>query len=116
MSDDYADVGHSNFTWMKEGTEHDPVHDSFYGKHTYEVEPQGLHAPYDLALAYGNSKNNRSINRVANQPTWITHGTTWASLGGAKVIRKVPKPTSPPSVDELTDLLNGKDRNSPQGF
>jgi hypothetical protein len=44
-SDDFAERGHDQFVWMS----HSPESTEQYGRNLYEVQPEGLTAPYKTA-------------------------------------------------------------------
>jgi hypothetical protein len=79
-SDDFKEYGHHDFTWMTTVKPH-PKAQYGYGKNHYEVEPMGLHHPYSFDVARGHKRTMQDANPNMN--------STWVSLAGAKVLRKV---------------------------
>jgi hypothetical protein len=82
-SNDFKELGHHNFTWMTTTKPHPNNLGGSYGRNNYQVEPIGLHAPYSFKLGKTGDLQDRDMDEDERL------GSSWVSLGGAKVIRKV---------------------------
>lgn len=81
-SDDFDELGHHNFTWMFPNRDHVRS----YGRHTYQVEPIGLHHPYSFDLARTGDASMRTSELAEDRPHAVV------ALGGARVIKKITAP------------------------